>query len=172
MAVNVKRVARNIMKDKVLDRELDFLPSNVSRDDIREVARRYGFRRRRSAPVRIVVGLIDVVARYSSPFVGLIVGAEYAAYKALQPLMGKEERWGDSLRFFLGKDLGQKVADMGNAFEVMGAMVAATPKIFVCAIYGAILGVAAYYALKWMLILSSSVRRRAVVRRKVSWLLA
>lgn len=172
MPANVKRVARSIMKDKLLDRELDFLPSNISRDNIREMGRRYGPQRRRSLPARCLLGVIDVLARYSAPFLGLLAGAEYAAAKALYPLIGKEERFGDSLRLFLGEDLGQKAADMSKVFEVTGTLVAATPRIVVCALYGALIAIVAYYAAKWFLILCASFRRRAVIGRKVSKMLA
>jgi hypothetical protein len=151
---------------------LDFLPANVDRDDVREVARRYGPRRRRSATFRYAAGLIDFLARYSAPFIGLIAGAEYAAAKALYPLMGREERYGDSLRLFLGEDLGQKMADMGKAFEVTGTLVAATPNIVACALYGALIGIVGYYMLKWMLILAVFSRRRLKLRRKVAELVA
>ena len=172
MTTNVKRVTRNIIKDKLLDRELDFLPANIDRDNVREVARRYSPRRKRSAPLRFMVSTADVLARYSAPFVGLLAGAEYAAAKALYPLMGQEERYGDSLRLYLGEDLGQKMADMGRAFEVTGTLVAATPKIVVCALYGALAGIGVYYVAKWILILGVFSRRRLKLRRKVSELLA
>ena len=172
MTTNAKRVTRSIMKDKLLDRELDFLPTKVNRDDVRDLARRYSPRRRRSAPFRYIIGMIDFLARYSAPFVGLVAGANYAAAKALFPLMGKEKHWGDSLRIYLGEDLGQKMADMGKAFEVTGTMIAATPKIFAWALYGAVIGVAAYYVAKWILIFGVFSRRRLKLRRKVSELLA
>jgi hypothetical protein len=171
MTLNEKRVIKNLTRNKFLDRELDFLPSKVSRDEVREIARTYGPLRRRSVLSRMILGFISFLARYSAPFVGLIVGAEYAAAKALYPLIGNEERFGDSLRLFLGEDLSQKVADMNKVFEVTGTLVAATPKIITCALYGAVIGIAAYYISKWVLLLCTSFRRRVILKRKIRQIL-
>jgi hypothetical protein len=172
MTSNVRQVMRNIKKDKLLDRELDFLPPKINRDDIREIGRKYGPRRRRSLPVRLVLGAMGFAARYGALFAGMIVGAEYAAVDALRPLVVKEEHWGDSLRFFLGEGMGQKAAETGKALELAGTLVAATPRIIVSALYGALIGIAAYYFASWVLVLCLSYKRRAVVSRKVSKLIA
>jgi len=171
MTVYEKRLRRNVLTNRLLDRELDFLPSTVNRDDVREVARTYGPQRRRSALVRLVLAPVDFAARYGAPFMGMIAGAEYAAAKALYPLIGQQKRFGDSLRLFLGENLSQKVEDMSKAFEVAGALVAATPKIVSAALYGALLGIVAYIVVKRLLIIMISIRRRLVLNRKVSDLL-
>jgi hypothetical protein len=172
MTPRAKQTTKHIMRNKILDRELDFLPSTVNRDDVREIARRYGPQRRHSAPVRFMGGAFDFFARYSAPFVGLLAGAEYAAARALYPLIGEEERFGDALRLYLGEELGRKAAEMSKAFEVTGALVAATPKIVTNALYGALIGIGVYYAAKWTLVLSAFLHRRARLKRKVSQLLA
>jgi hypothetical protein len=101
----------------------------------------------------------------------MIAGAEYAAAKALYPLIGAQERFGDSLRAFLGENLSQTMEDMSKAFEVAGALVAATPKIVTAALYGALFGIVAYIALKRLLIIAVSLRRRLTLNRKVCQLL-
>jgi hypothetical protein len=166
-----KRLKRNIARNRLLDRELDFLPSTIDRDDVREIARAYGPQRRRSAPARAVLGMVDFIAKYSSPFLGMLVGAEYTAAKALYPLIGKEQRFGESLRFFLGEDLSRRIDDANKAFKVTGALVAATPDIIVAALYGALIGIVVYVALKWMMILGVSYRRRLRLGRRVRELL-
>jgi hypothetical protein len=166
-----KRLKRNISKNQILDRELDYLSSTISRDDVREIARRYGPQRRRSVPVRIVAGTTDFFARYSAPFAGMVIGAEYRAAKALYPLIGRETRFGDSLRFFLGESIGKRIDEASKAFEVAGTLVAATPHIVVAALYGAVMGVVAYYVVKVTLMLGASYRRRSKIRRKVAELL-
>ncbi|NQU07591.1 MAG: hypothetical protein HQ583_03440 [Candidatus Abyssubacteria bacterium] len=168
MKAYMKRLRRNIKRNELLDRELDFLPSTIGRDDVREVARTYGPLRRRSAAGRVIFGLTDFFARYSAPFVGMLVGAEYAAAKALYPLIGEEGRFGDSLRLFLGENLGRKVEDMSKAFEVAGALVAATPKIVTAALYAGLLGIAAYVVMKRLLIAAVSLRRRMALGRKLA----
>lgn len=172
MTVYEKRLRRNIVKNRLLDRELDFLQSGISRDDVREIARTYGPQRRRSAAVRLALGLIDFVARYTAPFLGMIAGAEYAAVKALYPIIGEQKQFGDSLRLYLGEDLGRKMEDMSKAFEIAGTLVAATPKIVYAALYGALLGIVVYIALKRLLIIAVSLRRRLVLKGKISKLLA
>ena len=172
METNERRLKRNINMNRLLDRELDFLSSRISRDEVREVARMYGPQRRRSRLVLIVVGITDFFARYSAPFVGMVIGAEYRAAKALYPLMGKETRLGDSLRIFLGESIGKRVEDTSKAFEIAGALVAATPHIVVSALYGAIVGVVVYYLVKWALILGVSYRRKMKLGRKIQALLA
>jgi hypothetical protein len=159
------------LKNRLLDRELDFLPSTVNRDEVRELARRYGPQRKRSAPKRMLVGLIDFLVRYSAPVLGMIAGAEIRAAQALYPLMGEEERMGDSLRLFLGEDIGRKISDMNKAFEMTGALVAATPKIVFAALYGAVLGIVVYYVAKWFLVGGLVVRRRRVLQRKIEEIL-
>jgi hypothetical protein len=171
MTVHEKRLRRNILRNKLLDRELDFLPSNISRDDVREVGRSCGPQRRRSAPARLVLALFDFICAYSAPFLGMVAGAEYAAAKTLYPLIGTQERFGDSLRAFLGENLSQTMEDMSKAFEVAGALVAATPKIVTAALYGALFGIVAYIALKRLLIIAVSLRRRLTLNRKVCQLL-
>jgi hypothetical protein len=171
MTTYQKRLRRHIFRDELLDRELDFLPKTITRDDVREIARRYGPRRRPSTLVRAFGGLIDFVFRYASPFLGMIVGAEYAAAKALYPLIGEEKQFGDSLRVFLGEDLSTRLEDMSKAFEVAGTLVAATPKIIFAGLYGALFGILAYIILKRLLIFAISLRRRMVINRKVSALL-
>jgi hypothetical protein len=166
-----KRLKRNIARNRLLDRELDFLPSTIDRDDVREIARSYGPQRRRSAPARAVLGMFDFIAKYSSPFLGMLVGAEYTAAKALYPLIGKEQRFGESLRFFLGEDLGRRIDDANKAFKVTGALVAATPDIIFAALYGALIGIVVYIALKWMMIFGLSFRRRRKLGRRVRELL-
>jgi len=166
-----KRLRRNILRNELLDRELDFLPNTITRDDVRELARRYGPQRKRSISRRALLGLIDFVCRYSAPFFGMIVGAEYAAAKALYPLIGEEKQFGDSLKLFFGEDLGSRVEDMSKAFEITGTMMAATPDIVASALYGALFGILAYIVTKRLLILSVSLRRRLVINRKVSGLL-
>lgn len=166
-----KRLKRNIARNRVLDRELDFLPSTIDRDEVREIARMYGPQRRRSAPARAVLGMTDFVAKYSAPFLGMIAAAEYTAAKALYPLIGEEQRFGESLRFFLGEDLSRRIDDANKAFKVTGAMVAATPDIIFAALYGAVLGIVAYVGLKWMMILGLSLRRRRKLGRRVRELL-
>jgi hypothetical protein len=168
MKAYMKRLRRNITRNELLDRELDFLPSTISRDDVREVARTYGPLRRRSAAARVIFGLTDFFARYSAPFVGMLVGAEYAAAKALYPLIGEESRFGDSLRLFLGENLGRKVEDMSKAFEVAGTLVAATPKIVTAALYAGLLGIVAYVVMKRLLIVAVSLRRRMALGRKLA----
>jgi hypothetical protein len=166
-----KRLRRNVAKNQLLSRELDFLPSNVSRDSVREIARRYGPLRRRSTLSHGILGIVDFLARYSSPFVGMIIGAEYAAARALFPLMGEEKQFGDALRLYLGENLGQRVADTTNAFKVTGTLVAATPDIIFSALYGAVIGIAAYFVLKWFLMFGVWQRRRSKLNRKLSQLL-
>ena len=112
--------------------------------------------------------MTDCLARYSAPFIGMVIGAEYQAAKALYPLIGKETRFGDSLRFFLGESIGERIDNASKAFEVAGALVAATPHIIVAALYGAVTGIAAYYLVKWALILGASYRRRLKLSRKIS----
>lgn len=172
MTTYQKRLKRHILKDELFDRELDFLPKTIARDDVREIARRYGPQRRRSPLGRGFWGLIDFILRYSSPLLGMIVGAEYAAAKALYPLIGEEKQFGDSLRLFLGEDLSTKLEDMNKAFEVAGTLIAATPKIVFSALYGALFGILAYITLKRLLIVAISLRRRMVINRKVSDLLS
>jgi len=166
-----KRLRRTIAQNQLLSRELDFLPSNISRDDIRELARRYDPHRRRSAPARMALGAMDFFARYSAPFAGLIVGANYSAAKALYPLIGKEEQFGDSLKIFLGENMGQRVADTSKAFKVTGALVAATPDIIFAALYGAVIGIAVYFVAKWMLMLAVWYGQRSRLNRNLSALL-
>lgn len=171
MTTYEKRLRRNILRNELFDRELDFLPGTITRDDIREIARRYGPQRKRSALGRAFRGLIDFVSRYSAPFLGMIVGAEYAAAKALYPLFGEQKKFGDSLKLFLGENLGAKVEDMSKAFEMAGALIAATPKIIFSALYGALFGILAYIIVKRLLILAISLKRRLAINRKVSELL-
>lgn len=171
MTAYVKRLRRNIMRNELLDRELDFLPTTIDRDDVREVARRYGPCRKRSSLGRAALGLADFLLRYASPFLGMIVGAEYAAAKALYPLIGEQKRFGDSLRVFLGEELSKRVEDLSKAFEVAGALVAATPKIVTSALWGALIGVVAYVVLKRLLMLAVSLRRRLLLNRKVAGVL-
>lgn len=171
MKANEKRLRRNVLRNELLDRELDFLPETIARDDVRELARRYGPQRKRSMPGRAFRGLFDFILRYSAPFLGMIVGAEYATAKALYPLMGEQKQFGDSLRLILGEDISAKVEDMSKAFEIAGALMAATPDIVSSALYGALFGILAYIAAKRLLILSVSLRRRLVINRKVSGLL-
>ena len=166
-----KRLRRSILRNELFDRELDFLPKTIPRDDVREIARRYGPQRKRFALGRAFRGLIDFVSRYTAPFLGLIVGAEYEAAKALYPLIGEQKEFGESLKLFLGEDLGARVEDMSKAFEIAGALMAATPKIVSAALYGALFGILAYIIVKRLLILAISVRRRLVINRKVSELL-
>jgi len=172
MTTHNKRLKRNIIKNHILDRELDFLPSTINRDDVREIARRYGPLRRRSAPARILISIISFFLRYGMPLAGMVAGAEYSAAKALYPLMGKEQHFGESLRFFLGQDLSQRIKDTNQAFKVAGALVSATPEIVASALYGAVIGIVAYYVLKWMLALAGAFRRRRKLTRKISELLA
>ncbi|GAB4332165.1 MAG: hypothetical protein Kow0099_03910 [Candidatus Abyssubacteria bacterium] len=171
MKTYAKRLRQSILRNQLLDRELDYLPSTVDRDEVREIARIYGPPRRRSYPARFAIGVIDFVARYSAPFIGMIVGAEYEAARALYPLIGKEERFGEALRIFLGEEWGQRVEDTGKAFKVTGTLVAATPDIIYAALYGALLGIIAYIVLKWSLIAGGSFRRRMKLRRKIVELL-
>ena len=166
-----KRLRKNVIKNQLLSRELEFLPSDISRDDIRELARRYDPHRRRPAPARMALGAIDFFARYSAPFAGLIAGANFRAAKALYPLIGKEEQFGDSLKIFLGENVSQQVADTTKAFKVTGALVAATPDIVITALYGAVIGVAIYFVAKWMLMLTVWYGRRSRLNRKLSVLL-
>jgi hypothetical protein len=166
-----KRLKRNIARNRLLDRELDFLPSTISRDEVREIARTHGPQRRSSLPVRAALGMTDFLAKYSAPFLGMLIGAEYRAAKALYPLIGKEERFGDSLRFFLGESLSQRVDDANKVFKITGALVAATPDIILAALYGALIGIAGYCVLKWMLILGTFYRRKRKLARKISGLL-
>ncbi len=168
MTAHNKRLKRNITKNLVLDRELDFLPSTINRDDVREIARRYGPLRRRSVPARMLVSVISFFLRYGMPLAGMVAGAEYRAAKALYPLMGKEQQYGESLRFFLGQDLSQRVKDTNQAFKVAGALVAATPEIVVSALYGAVIGIFAYYFLRLALALTGSYRRRRKLTRKIA----
>jgi hypothetical protein len=171
MTTYQKRLRRHILRDELFDRELDFLPKTIARDDVREIARRYGPQRKRSALGRAFRGLVDFFFRYTSPFLGMIVGAEYAAAKALYPLIGEQKQFGDSLKLFLGEDLGAKVEDMSKAFEIAGTLMAATPKIVSAALYGALFGILTYIILKRLLILAISLRRKLVINRKVSGLL-
>jgi hypothetical protein len=171
MKTYAKRVRQNILRNQLLDRELDYLPATVERDEVRQIARVYGPSRRRSFPARFAFGLIDFLARYSAPFIGMIVGAEYQAAKALYPLIGKEERFGEALRMFLGEEWGQRVQDTSNAFKVTGTLVAATPDIIYSALYGALTGIIVYVGLKWMLMAGGAFRRRLKLRRKISELL-
>jgi len=171
MLTNEKRLKRNIFRNEILDRELDYLPATINRDDVREMARMYGPRRSRSIPIRVAAGTLDFIARYSAPFIGMVAGAEYRAAKALYPLIGTESRFGDSLRMFLGESIGTRIEDTSKAFEVAGALIAATPQIVVAALQGALLGIAAYYLVKWSLILGASYRRKMTLVRKVRELL-
>ncbi len=172
MTTHKKRLKRSILKNLILDRELDFLPSTINRDDVREIARRYGPLRHRPAPARMLASIISFLLRYGMPLAGMVAGAEYRAAKALYPLMGKEQHFGESLQFFLGQDLSQRVKDTNQAFKVAGALVAATPEIVAAALYGAVIGIVAYYVLKWMVALVGSFRRRRKLSRKISELLA
>ena len=63
-----KRLRKNIAANKLLDRELDYLPATISRDHVREIARTCGPLRRRRVPARIVLGTLDFLIRYSAPF--------------------------------------------------------------------------------------------------------
>jgi hypothetical protein len=168
MPAHEKRLRRNIMRDELLDRELDFLPNTIVRDDVREVARRYGPRRRRSALWRAALGLTDFVLRYSSPFMGMIVGAEIAITRALYPILGEQKEFGDSLRLILGDSLSQRVEDMSKALEVAGTLMKATPDIVAAALYGALAGIAAYVVLKRALILAVAFMRRLKLNRKIA----
>ena len=102
----------------------------------------------------------------------MIIGAEYRAAKALYPLIGEEQSYGDSLRVFLGENLSQKIDDAGKVFKITGELVAATPDIVAAALYGALAGILAYHALKWTLILGASYRRKRKLRRKISEMFA
>jgi hypothetical protein len=166
-----KRLKRNILRNEILDRELDYLPKTIARDDVREIARRYGPQRRRSMSGRALLGLIDFVTRYGAPFLGMVAGAEYAAAKALYPLIGEEKEFGDALRFILGEDISTRVKDMSKALEIAGALTAATPDIVASALYGALFGIVAYIMVKRFLIVSVSLRRRLVINKRVSGLL-
>jgi len=172
MTTYQKRLRRNILRNELLDRELDFLPRTVARDDVREIARKYGPRRRRSTAGRAFRGLVDFVLRYAAPFAGMIIGAEYAAAKALYPLIGEQKEFGESLRLFLGEDISSRVQNMSKAFEITGTMMAATPDIVASALYGALFGIAAYIVAKRLLIFAVSLRRRMIINRKVSQLLS
>ncbi|MBI5116227.1 hypothetical protein HZA56_07105 [Candidatus Poribacteria bacterium] len=171
MPKDIRRLKRSISRNELLDRELDFLSSTISRDDVREIARRYGPLRRRSALGRMAIGLVDFAAKYGAPFAGMLIGAEYRAAQALTPLIGAEQRYGDSLRAFLGQNISQKIEDTNKAFQIAGALIAATPDIAASTLYGALYGIAAYYVLKWFLALNSSFRRRLRLTRKISELL-
>ncbi|RJP71716.1 MAG: hypothetical protein C4532_07160 [Candidatus Abyssobacteria bacterium SURF_17] len=171
MTTNEKRLKRNIARNQILDRELDYLPSAISRDEVRQIARMYGPRRPRVFATRALLGLFGVLSRYAAPFLGMVAGAEYRAAKALYPLMGKEQRLGDSLRFFLGESLSRKIDDANMAFKMTGALVAATPDIIFAALYGAVIGIAAYYALKWAFALLVSYRRRSRLNHCITELL-
>ncbi|RJP14018.1 MAG: hypothetical protein C4520_21950 [Candidatus Abyssobacteria bacterium SURF_5] len=166
-----KRLKRNIARNQLLDRELDYLPATIDRDEVREMARRYGPLRRRSLAGRLFSGASGFVLRYGAPFIGLIAGAEYQAAKALYPLIGEEQRLGDSLRIVLGEDLSKRVDDANTAFKVTGALVGATPDIMWGALYGAFLGIVAYYVLRWTVLLGSNVRRRRKLNKKISELM-
>jgi hypothetical protein len=166
-----KRLRRNILRNELLDRELDFLPKTIVRDDVRELARRYGPRRRRSMPGRFLLGLIDFASRYGAPFLGMVIGANYEAGKAFFPLMGEQKQFLGPLRLILGEDLSKKVEDMGKALEIAGALLSAIPDIVTSALYGALFGIVAYIVAKRLLILFVSLRRRLVINRKVSGLL-
>ncbi len=171
MQAHEKRMRRNILRDELLDRELDFLPNTIVRDDVREVARRYGPRRRRSALWRALLGLTDFALRYSSPFMGMIVGAEIAITRAFYPILGEQKEFGDSLRLVLGDSLSQRVEDMSKALEIAGTLMKATPDIVSAALYGALIGIAAYIVLKRALILAVAFMRRLKLNRKVAELL-
>ena len=159
------------MRDELLDRELDFLSSAVTRDDVREIARRYGPRRRRSAPWRALLGLTDFLLRYSSPFMGMIVGAEIAITRAFYPILGEQKEFGDSLKLILGDSLSQRVEDMSKALEIAGTLLKATPDIAMAAVYGALAGIAVYVVVKRALILAVALGRRLKLNRKIAELL-
>ena len=171
MSAHEKRLRRNILRDELLDRELDFLPNTIVRDDVREVARRYGPRRKRSALGRALLGLTDFFLRYGSPFMGMIVGAEYAITKAFYPILGEQKKFGDSLRLVLGDSLSQRVEDMSKALEIAGTLMKATPEIVSAALYGALFGILAYVVVKRALIFAVSFKRRLTLNRKVAELL-
>jgi hypothetical protein len=163
-----KRLKKNIARNQLLDRELDYLPSTVERDAVREIARRYGPLRRRSLPVRLFTGLISFVLRYGAPFLGLLIGAEYRAAKALYPLMGEEQQFGDSLKVFLGEGLARKVDDTNKVMKMTGALVSATPEIIMWALYGVLLGILFYYLLKWALLLATGFRRKRKMHKRIT----
>ena len=171
MITNERRLQRNIMKNQLLDSELDFLPATISRDDIRELARTHDPQRRGPISVRIIAGTTDFIARYSAPFLGMVAGAEYRAAKALYPFVGEEARYGDSLRLFLGENIGKRIDDTGKAFEVTDALISATPNIVGAALYGAAMGIAAYYLVKWTVLLGASFWRITKLRRRICDLL-
>ena len=171
MPTHEKRLRQNIMRDELLDRELDFLSSSITRDDVREIARRYGPRRRRSALWGALLGLTDFLLRYSSPFMGMLVGAEIAITKAFYPILGEQKEFGDSLRLLLGDSLSQRVEDMSKALEIAGTLLKATPDIAAAALYGALAGIAAYIVVKRALILAVAFKRRLKLNRKIAELL-
>lgn len=167
-----KRLKRNVARNQVLDRELDYLPATVDRDDVRELARKYGPQKRRSIPIRAVLGATDFILRYSSPFIGMIAGAEYAAARALYPLIGEEQRPMESLRLFLGEDAAKRIEDTNKAFKVTGTLVAATPEIVSSALYGAVAGILVYCLFKWSLMSGASFRRNMKLRKSLRELLS
>lgn len=167
MSTYGKRLKKNIAHNQLLDRELDFLPATVDRDEVREIARRYGPLRRRSLSRRIFLGVGGFFLRYGAPFLGMILGAEYRAAQALYPLMGKEEKFGDSLKAFLGEGLAKKVDNANMALKMTGALVAATPEIIFWALYGAVLGIVFYYLLRWTALLGIAFRRRRKMNRRL-----
>jgi len=61
---------------------------------------------------------------------------------------------------------------MSRTLELMGTLVAATPQIVVAALYGGLIGIVAYYLIKWTLIFSVFCRRRVLLNRKIRRLLA
>jgi hypothetical protein len=162
-----KRLKKNITRNLLLDRELDFLPATVNRDEVREIARRYGPLQRRSLIGKLFTGLIGFLFRYGLPLVGMIIGAEYQAARALQPLIGKEQRYGDSLRIFLGESMAKKVEDTTNSFKMAGALIAATPEIIFWALYGAAAGICLYLFLRWSLMLTAGYRRKRKLNRRI-----
>jgi hypothetical protein len=165
-----KRLRKNIQRNQLLDRELDYLPATINRDEVRLLARKYGPSRRRSLVGKTIAGASGFVLRYGAPFIGMILGAEFRAMKALAPLIGKEERFGDSLRMFLGEGLAKKVDDTNKMMKMTGAMVSATPEIFLWAFYGAVWGVVVYYILRWSLMLAIGNHRKRKLYKKIKLL--
>jgi hypothetical protein len=168
MSTLAKRLKRNIARNQLLDRELDYLPETINRDDVRLLARRYGPLRKRSLIGKMSSGATGFFFRYSAPFIGMIIGAEYRAARALQPVMGEEQRFGDSLRAFLGESLAKKVDDTNKSLQIAGTLLAATPEIILWALYGAVAGIAAYYTLKWALLLGLGQRRKKALSKRIA----
>ncbi|MBI4829950.1 MAG: hypothetical protein HY801_00010 [Candidatus Lindowbacteria bacterium] len=164
MPADIRRLKRHILRNELLDRELDFLPSTISRDDVREVARKYGPQRRRLPLVRMAVSAADFVVRYGAPVAGMLLGAEYRTAQVLTPLVGPEQRVGDSLRILLGQNLGRQLEDTNRTLQIAGAL----PDIVSYTFYGALIGLVAYYTLKWLLVLNVSYRRRVKLTRKIA----